>query len=547
MAGLGMASLLVSVTAGMASAQRAAGQSAPRAAAATNPAATNPAALNPLPLRELYTQPGHGYLYTANWGEAQAAQQTYGLTMPSPRPIGYIFTASAPDTRPIWRLKQKSTGYWLMSVSQSEVDALTGGGGFIMEGLTGYLYSSAEFGAQQLNRYTNGHGWRLAYQSQDAEMLAAGYHRDGPVGYLLPNYNKVGAYYFGAYDNRTNPYLLQAVKRVYGRYPDPWGGVRDFSGDDPNVPQNTQGWTGVDWSYLKPTIGYYDDSQPDVLRQQITQATSHGLSYFAFYDYWNNATGTTQYDDAIKAFLAAPNSNTMQFMVTPCITPNPGDPEHLDLPLSQIQAAAHAFAAYTAKPNYLTAQDGRPMIFLCDTRGVGSQSIADQNAFISALRQEIKAASGRDAYILSQSDWADPSVSRQLNSDAYACVNIGKPVIDGSYAEYVNTLSSYFATFDKIRPTVRCAMSGFDERPRTALYFPADQARYFKDSSKSQFSAAMSATRDSMRTQPAGPADNYLTIYAWNEWAEGGIIEPNMRDQDYYLKLVQSTFALTPH
>jgi hypothetical protein len=513
---------------------------------ASGAVATNPAALDPQPLRELYTQIGYGYLYTTSWSEVQSAQHQFGLTLSAQRPFGYVFAHPAPDTTPVWRLKQKSTGFWLMSVSQAEVNALTGSGQFTLEGLTGYIYTIAEFGAQPVNRYTNGHGWRLAYQSQDGAMTAAGYHSDGLAGYLLPSYDKVGAYYFGAYDKDTDPYFLKAVQQVYGRYPDWWGGVRDFSGDDPSVPQNAQGWTEVDWSYLEPTIGYYDDSQPSVPQQQISEATAHGLSYFAFYAYWNNATVAPQYDVALKAFLAAPNSNTMQFMITPCITPNTGDPEHLDVPLSQIRAAATAFAAYTTKPNYLTSQDGRPMMFLCDTRGVGSGDVADQNAFITALQQATQADTGKQPYLLNQSDWQPVSVSRQLIGDGYTCINIGKPVVDGSYQEYVNTLGGYFTAFDAIKPTMRCAMSGFDERPRTTLYFPAGQARYFRDSSKDQFPAAMSATLASMASQPASPVDNYLTIYAWNEWAEGGIIEPNVRDQDYYLNIIKNTFRLIP-
>jgi hypothetical protein len=47
-----------------------------------------------------------------------------------------------------------------------------------------------------------------------------------------------------------------------------------------------------------------------------------------------------------------------------------------------------------------------------------------------------------------------------------------------------------------------------------------------------------------MKNQPASQIDNYMTMYAWNEWHEGGIIEPNVRDGDYYLRTLQSTFGL---
>lgn len=508
-------------------------------------AATSSTALNPLPLRELYTQPNQAYLYTSNWSEAEAAQQSYGLTMPSKRPLGYVFSKTNPDTRTLYRLKQKSNGVWLMSVSQSEVDALTKppNAPFTLEGITGYIYNSPQPGAEQINRYHNSKGWRMAYQSQDASLKAAGYQGDGPMGYMLKSYTQVGAYYFSSFDDKSNPYFLQAVKNVYGRYPDPWGGVRDFSGQDPNVPQNTQGWTG-DWSYLKPSIGYYDDSQPAVLEQQIDQAASHGLTYFAFYNYWNNQTGTTQYDSAINAFTAATNNSRMKFMITPCIAPSSTDPEHLMLPVSQYAAAADAFASYTTKANYLTTQDGRPMMFMCDVRGAGNGSIVDQNQFLGQLRQAIKNKTGKDPFILNHSEYG-LETARQLTGDGYTCLNLGSYIQSGSYSSYISGLGNYFTTFDNSgKPMLRCGMSGFNEAPRTNLFMPKDQVRYFRDNTKSQFPSAMQATLTNMKNQPASQTDNYMTMYAWNEWHEGGFIEPNVRDNDYYLRTLQSIFGL---
>ena len=41
----------------------------------------------------------------------------------------------------------------------------------------------------------------------------------------------------------------------------------------------------------------------------------------------------------------------------------------------------------------------------------------------------------------------------------------------------------------------------------------------------------------------AGPWRRYLTIYAWNEWNEGGIIEPNVSDGSAYLAAVAEVFS----
>jgi hypothetical protein len=65
----------------------------------------------------------------------------------------------------------------------------------------------------------------------------------------------------------------------------------------------------------------------------------------------------------------------MKFMITPCIL--------------------------TREPNYMKTDDGRPMIFMCDSRGVGVSNgsstpgtIAQQNRFLEMLRTDVKADDG---------------------------------------------------------------------------------------------------------------------------------------------------------
>jgi hypothetical protein len=495
--------------------------------------------LKPVPLRELYDQPGQKYLYSANWGEVVSAQNSFGMKMPSARPLGYVFTNAGDATKPIHRLKQAATGNWIISADQGEIDYLTSHG-FALEGRTGYVYTSPVNGAKQLNRYTNGKGWRLAYSQP------AGYTLDGPVGYVLPDYYQVGAYYFGAYDGSDpDDLFLQAVKNAFGRFPDPWGGVRDFHGDPDSpwgpVTQNTQGWPG-DWSHLKPSIGYYDDSKTATLEAQIDQAASAGLSYFSFYDYWNNQKGAATGDVALNTFLKAANTDRLQFMLSIVIPYAKDDPQHLMLPVSQFDAAADNYSNYLSKSNYLTTQEDRPIVFMEDGGGIGNGSAADQNTFITLLKQKIKAKTGKDAYIVNHSEHA---TAFQVTGDAYGCLNIGQYIQSGSYSQYVANAPTYFTNVDaKGKPMMRCGMSGFDEAPRTGFWEAKSDVRYFKDDTKSQFPAAMNMTLANMKSQPASPIDNFLTMYAWNEWHEGGIIEPNVRDGNYYLDTIKNTFQL---
>jgi hypothetical protein len=514
------------------------------ASIATAAATTNPAQLNPIPLWELTNSAQAAFLYSKDFGEVTAAQKNNGLKLTGQQPVAYVLSGSASDTKPIYRLKQKSTGSWLMSVSTDQVNALVNiQKSFTNEGVTGNIYKEPGFNTKEIHRYSNGKAWRLSFTA------LAGYHDDGAFGYLPQTYYQVGAYYFGAFDvNDPNDPFLIAVDNKFHRYPDPWGGVRDFHGDPDSqwgpVPQNTQGWAG-DWSYLKPSIGYYDDSQVATLEKQIDQAASSGLSYFSFYDYWNDQKGATSGDKALNAFTQASNTNRMKFMLS-LVLPgdNNNDAQHLRLPVSQFNAAAEAYSGYMTRGNYLTTPDGRPMVFMEDGGGIGSGSVADQNTFINLLKQKIKAKSGRDAYIVNHTEH---EAAFQTVGDAYGCLNIGQYVNAGSYSNYIKSAPGYFNSLDtKGKPFMRCGMSGFNEAPRAGFWAADGTIRYFKDDTKAQFPAAMSMTLGNMQSQPASLLTGYMTMYAWNEWHEGGIIEPNVRDGYYYLDMLRQIFGLTP-
>lgn len=508
--------------------------SVPAATAATTPP-DPPGRLNPIPLREFAN--GSNFLYTGYYPEAANAQ-SYGFTVSTRRQVGYVFASGGAGTHPLYRLRQSATGRYVLATYQPEIDWMKANG-FVLEGAVGALYDSPVYGAQEIRRYRNAGGWRLAYASQDAEMTKAGYTVDGPLGYMVPSYYKVGAYYFGTWDQNTSPLFLDAAEQFYGRR-DPWAGVRDFHDGA------TQGFPG-DWSYLKPKIGYYDDSQVSVLQQQIDQAADAGLSYFSFYDYWNNQTGATQIDTGLNTFLQAPNRDRLDFMISIVLPPSDTDPEHLKLPKSQFDAAVNAFAARTTEPNYLTTQDGRPLIFLEDTRGIGDGSVADQNAFTALLRTKVQQLTGVAPFILVHSEYGLDTV-KQLDGDGMSCLAIGSAIQSGSYAQYIAGAPNYFSAFDATgKPMMRCAMAGFDETPRAGFWIPANQIRRFTDDSKAQFPQALAVTRTSADGAPMSPIDNYVTLYAWNEWTEGGIVEPNERDGSYYLDAVTKAFGLTSH
>jgi len=502
--------------------------------------AATPTELNPLPLRTLHTKVGERYFYTASWSVAQSMDNS-GLTPSSKRGMGFVFkNPDATETKPLYRLKQKSTGNWLVTASESEKASLLNND-FALEGTVGHIYKTSKSGTEPINRYSNGKGWRLAQASRDAEMKNAGYKLDGLVGYFLMEYYNVGAYYFGMFNYEGSPNLRAGVRAVYDR-DDWWGGVKDFYGQESGVPQDTRGWTG-DFSHLKPAIGYYDNSQSEVLEQHIDQATTQGLNYFNFYYYWSNENKRPTIDGGLNAFLQATNRNKMKFTISPCF--HPSDSKALELKKEDFALAADYISDVVAQPNFLTTQGGRPLMFMCDIRGVDNKNVASANEFVALIKQTVKAKTGKTPFIMHHSEYGDDYV-KQLNGEGLTCLNHGKSIVNGSYQMYLDELKSYFTHFDAQRPMLRCITQDFNEMPRTDIAMPKSDVRYYRDFSKSKFVQGLGLTKQSMRAAPASEIDNYATVYAWNEWHEGGVIEPNVRDGDYYLQQLRNVFLLQP-
>jgi len=350
---------------------------------------------------------------------------------------------------------------------------------------------------------------------------------------------RAGALYFGTW-NAGASNIIDATKRVYGRDGDWWGGVRDYSGQDPSVPTNRWLWPDEDFSHLKPAIGWYDDSQPTTVEKHIAQATSAGLSFFTFYWYWDGHQGAETIAAGLHSFLAARNRDRMDFAIAVCAH-SYGD-GRLEIPKAQYKQAVQTIAGYVAEPNYLRANDGRPIVELCDTRGLGSGSEADIKAFVDAVRAAVLERTGEKILVLVHRDLGlDPG---PLGANGRYC-GARIDTVGQSYKRYVNEQRSFFAatpgTF------IRCATSDFDERPRYPHMVPDEaRIRFFPDQTPELFAKSLVHVRDDIAESTSRPAavDSFVQMYAWNEWHEGGIIEPNVRDGCLHLNIIQRELAL---
>jgi hypothetical protein len=72
---------------------------------------------------------------------------------------------------------------------------------------------------------------------------------------------------------------------------------------------------------------------------------------------------------------------------------------------------------------------------------------------------------------------------------------------------------------------------------------PSGPYYYLSDHSLANFILGLQNVKTWMDGQN-DELSHILTIYAWNEWHEGGIVEPNVRDGAMYLNAISDTFEL---
>ncbi len=528
------------------------GQARPAEPARTSAEATEGLVTDPVPLLEFRTAASVGWFWTLSNAEAAAAGRQGMKRLPTK--LGHLRRQPFAGSQPLFRLRLKARSAYLITASTAEREALLQTGNWVAEGTVGHLWSAAGPGLAPLWRMSNGAEWRLVPDAQRADFTARGYRTDGRLGYVQPTYRRVGAIYFGTWDASGNQALLDNVERTYGRR-DWWGGLRDFAGV--GVERNAWHWSDEDWSDLEPSIGYYDDSDPATLEKQIDQAAGAGLDHFAFYWYWNPADGgAEQYVAGLSSFLQAANRDRMDFTIMPCLHPWSDGPVSLKLPAEQIDRAAQVIVdEYLSQPNFLRANDGRKLLTVCDTRGIGNGSptendLAATRQFNDAVRAKARAQLGEEIMITHNADIGIDTAAAGF--EGRQCQGQWDP--SRSYQRYVDHQRDYFA--DRPGALIRCVTSNFDERPRISILIPDPDPpteenlkaafRWYDDHSLDRFESLLGHVEDDIQ-QSTRPelVDNFVLVYAWNEWHEGGYIEPNRRDGCAYLDAIRSTFRLT--
>jgi hypothetical protein len=346
----------------------------------------------------------------------------------------------------------------------------------------------------------------------------------------------IGAWYFTAWSS-LNDYQAVNSERAYGRH-DAWGGVRDYArGADP--------WgLYTDYSDREPLLGFYDLLNQDVMDAHIRQAASSGLSFFAFYWYWDtDKNREANVAIPIRTFLSSPLKNSMKFLIAPIKAG--GAP--MTRTMWRDSVVPFIVDHYLADSSYLTTQDGRPVVILFDP---GFPTKADAIAGIAALRSQVKARLQKDPLLLLL--YQGQSLDRiyfpnEPDTDGFATFQWGPNRPAEPYAE---TTAHWKAFIIGQRGFFHIpgVSTGFDTRPWWKVGWvestvPND-TNYNTEISLTAFRDHLIDARSYLDRYPE-ETSRTLIVYAWNEWGEGGIIEPSRTKGYQALDTLKEVFGLS--
>lgn len=384
---------------------------------------------------------------------------------------------------------------------------------------------------------------------------------------------QVGAYYLGMWSPQAyNPVDLSFSDRSFyvGQGQDWWLGVRTIhDGNLSSINATDANWVAHGDTYRawfsstpelkrKPAIGFYDVSQDATLAAHIAQATAHGLTFFNFYYYWQAYTNSEEMADALHSFVRvtqASGGDAMKFTLSLCM-----DGWYHSMVRSDIPTVAALLAQnYFARPNYLRTAAGSPIVQLCNVVGIMEDSqlptppaspdwspTGPIATFISALRNASLASTGHLPTILGRYDMAAEAYVDGLDAlvDGGTCV-LSWEAGDG---DYLRQATSTYANLNGIRtkkPFMPCVANNMDERPRMGIMKNGGAADFAVMSNYSlyNFNISLHEARRWVDDQ-ADELSKMLTVYAWNEWHEGGIIEPSEAEGEARVAAVQAAFGL---
>jgi hypothetical protein len=344
-----------------------------------------------------------------------------------------------------------------------------------------------------------------------------------------------------------------------GAEPDILVGVNYFAGwwsETPNKWQDTRDghdWLR-DWPGRTPLLGQYNTQ--DVMDREIVAAADHGVDFFAILWYYNDP-GKEREPNArllnrgLDEFLRSPNARRLRFLVEFCNAP----PYEVTTD-EQWSRCVDTWVDAMRHPSYLR---------------VGNRLVFKVHSWHHFMVQN-----GRDVFLARRRlDRLRGAARRAGLGEMIIGAGVGaEEAIPGGHPLARSGLFDFTATYMEV-PDLKPADADYPYSRLAALadrgrrlhgedavpwmpYLPAgwcprpwhDPRPCFAVPDRNDWKAALTAMASDLRSskhlglpQPGGTVQRVFTIYAWNEFGEGGIVAPTRGNRTMKLEGIREVFG----
>jgi len=353
--------------------------------------------------------------------------------------------------------------------------------------------------------------------------------------------------------------------------PDPrWaelGIFKDGKGEWQNVYEAKSVKPGDIWG-VKPLWGYEDESDPKVVERKIEAAVAHGVNVFIYDWYWYEGRPFLQ-NGLEKGFLGAKNNEKMKFYimwanhtVNGCWNNKLSVKDGKWDPIWSAKVSeddyrkivAHWISAYFKRPNYYRI-DGKPafMLYRIDDFAdwEGEQVAIDR---LNYLRDEVKKA-GFPGLHLQLCGLRGIDCSK-FGADSYTLYNWNllwreDEAVKARYGEdpdYAEAAEVALGKFDALRIAGEklgaaffpILAVGWDTNAR---FVKEDARRILRNSCPEKFERYARKVREWADRNLSDKLPRLIVVNSWNEWTEGGYLEPDDRFGYGYLQALRKVFV----
>jgi Glycosyltransferase WbsX len=314
-----------------------------------------------------------------------------------------------------------------------------------------------------------------------------------------------------------------------------------------------------EWKHRAPFFARYDENgklrldgdKEHVLHAEVAYARAIGIDYFIFGFYpdtgsWGrDMTRHFNINRALISYLRLADRMSVKFAIS----------LNQLFPSNDVQDISSSLASFTSHPDYIKTKDGRLPVFILAHDGLDWSRFFgnDEKARLAIrdMRRAVREKTGKDiVFVIQYYDSVKANETAQRYGldmvTTYSNFAPGKGAVQNTSAQCVAHGQAVWAKAAlNAVPYAPNVTLGWDDRPRTAskAIGTASQGPWCASSTVDILRKHFSDAADFIRNQGSRAPFRTITIYAWNEFTEGGWMAPNLENGGIWMSMLRDAIG----